>query len=269
MAFAGAEADIVADRDGRRRAARRRARRARSSDGLRPKFVYTIPEYQNPTGRTLPLERRRALVELCRRHGVLIFEDVAYRELVVRRRRRCRRCGRWRRTSCCRRARSRRPSSPACGSAGPPARPTSSPSSPPPSRTPTSAPAASGSGWWRSTAAPAASSATSRRPGRCTRRTGRRCRRRCERHMPDGRRLDRADGRLPHLADAARRTRHARPAPGRRIAAGVAYVPGPPFHAGDRGRNAMRLSFSHLTETELETAAERLAGVVAGANSGS
>ena len=49
--------------------------------GLRPKFLYTIPEYQNPTGRTLPLERRRALVELCRRHGVLILEDVAYREL--------------------------------------------------------------------------------------------------------------------------------------------------------------------------------------------
>jgi 2-aminoadipate transaminase len=50
-------------------------------DGLRPKLLYTIPEYQNPTGRTLPLERRRALVELCRRYGVLILEDVAYREL--------------------------------------------------------------------------------------------------------------------------------------------------------------------------------------------
>jgi DNA-binding transcriptional MocR family regulator len=42
----------------------------------------------------------------------------------------------------------------------------------------------------------------------------------------------------------------------------VAYVPGPPFHVGDDGRNAMRLSFSHLTEDELETAAERLATVV-------
>ena len=40
-----------------------------------------IPEYQNPSGRTLSLERRHALVETCRRHGVLIFEDVAYREL--------------------------------------------------------------------------------------------------------------------------------------------------------------------------------------------
>jgi 2-aminoadipate transaminase len=53
----------------------------RLDGGLRPKFLYVIPEYQNPTGRTLPLERRRALVELCRSHGVLIVEDVAYREL--------------------------------------------------------------------------------------------------------------------------------------------------------------------------------------------
>jgi 2-aminoadipate transaminase len=46
------------------------------------------------------------------------------------------------------------------------------------------------------------------------------------------------------------------------MAAGVAYVPGLPFHIGDHGRNTLRLSFSHLTETELETAVERLAGVV-------
>jgi 2-aminoadipate transaminase len=57
------------------------ALRERLDAGLRPKFLYVIPEYQNPTGRTLSLERRHALVELCRAHGVLIFEDVAYREL--------------------------------------------------------------------------------------------------------------------------------------------------------------------------------------------
>lgn len=49
--------------------------------GLRPKLLYVIPEYQNPTGRTLPVARREALVDLCRRHGVLILEDVAYREI--------------------------------------------------------------------------------------------------------------------------------------------------------------------------------------------
>ena len=53
----------------------------RLAAGYRPKFVYVIPEYQNPSGRTLSLERRHALVDACRRYGVLIFEDVAYREL--------------------------------------------------------------------------------------------------------------------------------------------------------------------------------------------
>jgi 2-aminoadipate transaminase len=46
-----------------------------------PKVLYTIPEYQNPTGRTMSLERRHALVELCRAHRILVAEDVAYREL--------------------------------------------------------------------------------------------------------------------------------------------------------------------------------------------
>ena len=80
LAFAGIEADvhgIAMDDDG----LRVDALAERLEAGLRPKFVYVIPEYQNPTGRTLPLDRRHALVELCRRHGVLIFEDVAYREL--------------------------------------------------------------------------------------------------------------------------------------------------------------------------------------------
>ncbi|MGI8696345.1 MAG: PLP-dependent aminotransferase family protein [Mycobacteriales bacterium] len=45
------------------------------------KVLYTIPEYQNPSGRTLSLPRRLALVELARRHSLLIAEDVAYREL--------------------------------------------------------------------------------------------------------------------------------------------------------------------------------------------
>ena len=51
----------------------------RLDGGLAPKLLYVIPEYQNPTGRTLPLARREALVELCRRRGVLILEDVARR----------------------------------------------------------------------------------------------------------------------------------------------------------------------------------------------
>ncbi len=46
-----------------------------------PKLLYVIPDHQNPTGLTLSLEGRRALVDLCARHGVLVVEDVAYREL--------------------------------------------------------------------------------------------------------------------------------------------------------------------------------------------
>ena len=49
--------------------------------GLRPKILYTIPDFQNPTGLSLTADRRRDLVGLARRYGFLITEDVAYREL--------------------------------------------------------------------------------------------------------------------------------------------------------------------------------------------
>jgi 2-aminoadipate transaminase len=51
------------------------------ADGLRPKIVYTIPDYQNPTGLSMSAERRQELADLARRYGFLILEDVAYREL--------------------------------------------------------------------------------------------------------------------------------------------------------------------------------------------
>ena len=44
----------------------------------RPAFLYTIPTFQNPSGRTLPLERRRRLVDLARRHELLVVEDDPY-----------------------------------------------------------------------------------------------------------------------------------------------------------------------------------------------
>jgi 2-aminoadipate transaminase len=47
----------------------------------RPKLLYTIPDHQNPAGISLSTERRRALVDLARRRGFLVVEDVAYREL--------------------------------------------------------------------------------------------------------------------------------------------------------------------------------------------
>jgi 2-aminoadipate transaminase len=53
----------------------------RLNDGLRPKLLYTIPDHQNPAGVSLASEERPRLVELARRHGFLVVEDVAYREL--------------------------------------------------------------------------------------------------------------------------------------------------------------------------------------------
>jgi 2-aminoadipate transaminase len=41
-------------------------------------FLYVIPTFQNPSGRTLGLDRRRRVVELAREHGVLVLEDDPY-----------------------------------------------------------------------------------------------------------------------------------------------------------------------------------------------
>jgi 2-aminoadipate transaminase len=46
-----------------------------SSEGRRPKFIYTVPTFQNPAGVTLSAERRRRLVELAREREVLLVED--------------------------------------------------------------------------------------------------------------------------------------------------------------------------------------------------
>ena len=46
--------------------------------GARPKFVYTVPDFHNPAGVTMSLDRRRALVALCREAGVPIVEDDPY-----------------------------------------------------------------------------------------------------------------------------------------------------------------------------------------------
>ena len=46
--------------------------------GARPAFLYVIPTFQNPTGRTLSTERRRRLVELAAEHDLLVLEDDPY-----------------------------------------------------------------------------------------------------------------------------------------------------------------------------------------------
>jgi len=82
MAFRGFAAEIVVvplDDDGLQVDALER----RLAGGLRPKLLYTIPDHQNPAGVSMSTDRREALVELARRHGFVIFEDVAYRDLIL------------------------------------------------------------------------------------------------------------------------------------------------------------------------------------------
>ncbi len=48
------------------------------SEGRRPKFVYSVPTFQNPAGVTMSLERRRRLVELAKAREMLVIEDNPY-----------------------------------------------------------------------------------------------------------------------------------------------------------------------------------------------
>ena len=262
MALGRAEADTVAipmDDDGLRVDALAERLAAR----LRPKFVYTIPEYQNPTGRTLPLERRRELVELCRRHEVLILEDVAYRELSFD-----------------------GTALPTLWSLAPDVvlqAGTFSKSFFPGVRL----------GWAVGPAEVVAQLAAAKQnTDQCAGGLGQRMVEEYgraggfERHLPAARELYASHwtalsaALARHMPDGVRWTEPSggfltwltlpdeldtvalRPAA---LDGGVGYVPGPPFHVGDDGRNALRLSFSHLDESELETAVERLAAVAGAA----
>lgn len=49
----------------------------------KPRFFYTIPNFQNPTGAVTSLAKRKAIYELCTRHGVPILEDNPYGELLI------------------------------------------------------------------------------------------------------------------------------------------------------------------------------------------
>ena len=51
------------------------------SKGKKPKFIYTIPTFQNPTGVTMSLDRRRHLIEISQKYQVPLVEDNPYGEL--------------------------------------------------------------------------------------------------------------------------------------------------------------------------------------------
>lgn len=49
--------------------------------GIRPKFIYVLPNYQNPTGVTTSLDRRKRIVELAEEFDTIVIEDDAYFDL--------------------------------------------------------------------------------------------------------------------------------------------------------------------------------------------
>src|SRR5262249_19572490 len=50
--------------------------------GVRPKYIYTIPTVQNPTGTIMPEARRAELLRLSQEYGVPVFEDDCYADLI-------------------------------------------------------------------------------------------------------------------------------------------------------------------------------------------
>ena len=50
--------------------------------GVTPKYIYTIPTLQNPTGTVMGLERRHEMLRLSQEYGVPIFEDECYADLI-------------------------------------------------------------------------------------------------------------------------------------------------------------------------------------------
>ena len=54
-------------------------------EGKRARFIYTIPDFQNPTGVSMSLERRHALLEIARQRNIPVVEDSPYRELAFSR----------------------------------------------------------------------------------------------------------------------------------------------------------------------------------------
>ncbi|MDN5919255.1 MAG: PLP-dependent aminotransferase family protein [Pseudonocardia sp.] len=56
----------------------RDALRTLAAQGATPKFLYTIPNFHNPAGVTLTVERRPQILDICRDHGVMVVEDNPY-----------------------------------------------------------------------------------------------------------------------------------------------------------------------------------------------
>lgn len=53
-----------------------------AAQGVTPKFIYTIPTVQNPTGTVMPVERRHEMLAIAAKYNVPIFEDDCYADLI-------------------------------------------------------------------------------------------------------------------------------------------------------------------------------------------
>ncbi len=73
---------IKTDDDGMCPMALRETLTTLQQSGRKPKYIFTIPTVQNPTGTIMPLERRHAILMLAREFDVPIFEDDCYADLV-------------------------------------------------------------------------------------------------------------------------------------------------------------------------------------------
>ena len=79
--FVSYQADVVQiemDEDGMRIDVLEAELERLDASGRVPKFIYTVPSFQNPAGVTMSLERRRRLVEIARRRELLVLEDNPY-----------------------------------------------------------------------------------------------------------------------------------------------------------------------------------------------
>jgi 2-aminoadipate transaminase len=73
---------VPVDGDGLSSTALEATLRQLAGAGIRPKYIYTIPTVQNPTATVMSETRRVEILELSRAHGVPIFEDECYSDLV-------------------------------------------------------------------------------------------------------------------------------------------------------------------------------------------
>jgi 2-aminoadipate transaminase len=84
QAFSAYRAKMVGvpqDNDGMRMDLLEKALAKLARKGKKPKFIYVVPDFQNPSGVTMTLKRRRRLLELARKYEVPIIEDSPYRDL--------------------------------------------------------------------------------------------------------------------------------------------------------------------------------------------